>query len=567
MVQFRGQTQLAVLVAWLLAVPAGFVWLWRTKVPLDSGNIPVLVAAALLAMAAVYFPVLRKGTRLTLVGWLTLPAFFLGGIFVEAVMMQVALLAAVPGNRKSPDPLQRFFLHSLMYFVLSVVSGAAFYASGGSIRETGFSDFVLPAAVYLAVHTAGKIGFLHLYRKLIGNPHRFPLRRIRQDLVAALVILPYALSGYYLYLAIGPAGLPIMAVPFFSVIFLVRRYDTTERINDMLAKAAELGRGMSGKLTQPEVLDLFVRSMPNLLPVDLHYVYDIRNGRVEPLKIMGNGEIASAGWLHMDADTGIGSMVYHSSKGRLFGCRNEWEAYLNGSHQPEAESLIGVHIVRNQMIEGVIAVMCKRQYAYEEYHLRVLELLGSYLAVALEKSRHVLRTVQESERCALTGLYNYRYMENAVHRLMEQVNSGGLDVLSCVMLDIDHFKNINDIHGHHGGNRVLVEFARLLQERSDASWTASRYGGEEFILLMPGVAKDESVAFAEAFRAEVENHAFTVEPGGETGPAMIPVTVSIGVATAPADGESGMELIRNADRALYTGAKQVGRNKVAAYTG
>ena len=566
MVRFRGQMRLAVLVAWLIVVPAGFVWLWHIREPLDSGSYPVLAAATVLAMAAVFYPVLRNGTHLTLVGWLTLPAFFLGGIFVEAVMMQVALLAAIPGNRKSPDPLQRFFFNSLMFFVLSVVSGAAFFASGGIIMGTGFTDLALPAAVYLAVQTIGNIGFLHLYQKLIGNPYPFRLRQVRQDFFAALVILPYALSGYYLYLAIGTVSLPILAVPFFSVIFLMRLYDTTERVNDMLAKAAELGRGMSGKLTQPEVLDLFVRTVPDLLPVDSLYIYDIRKGRVEPLKLMENGEMFTVGWQRRDADTGIGSMVYHSEKGRLFGSREEWEIFVNGSI-PDAESLIGVHIVRNKMVEGVIAVMSKRKYAFEEYHLRVLELLGSYLAVALEKARHVQKTVQESERCALTGLYNYRYMENALHWQMNQVNSGESDALSCVMLDIDHFKKINDIHGHHGGNRVLAEFARLLEERSDVSWTVSRYGGEEFVVLMPGVSKEVAVGFAEAFRMEVENHAFTVESFGEAGPAMIPVTVSIGVATSPADSDSAMGLIRNADRALYTGAKQAGRNKVAAYAG
>ena len=567
MVRFGKHIRLAVPVAWLLTVPAGFAWLWQIREPLDPGHIPIFAVATLLAMLAVYFPVTRNGMPLTLVGWLTLPAFLLGGIFVEAVMMQLALLAAIPGNRKSPDPLQRFFFNSLMFFVLSVASGAAFYATGGITKGMDFSDLALPAAVYLAVHTAGNIGFVRLYQKLIGNPYPFRFKLIRQDLVAALVVLPYALSGYYLYLAIGPVSLPVLAVPFFSIIFLLRLYDTTERVNDMLAKAAELGHGMSGKLTQTEVLDLFVRKVPELLPVDFLYIYDVRNGRIEPLKLVENGEVLSGAWQRRDADTGIGSMVYHSPKGRLYGSRDGWEVFVNGSIHPEAESLIGVHIVRNKTVEGVVTVMSKRPYAYEESQLRVLELLGSYLAVALEKARHVQKTVQESERCALTGLYNYRYMETTLHREMEKVNSGRADGLSCVMLDIDHFKKINDIHGHHGGNRVLAEFARLLQERSDPSWTVSRYGGEEFVVLLPGVMKDEAIAFAEAFRSEVEHHAFTVESNGESAPAMIPVTVSIGVATAPADGDSAMGLIRNADRALYTGAKQVGRNKVAAYTG
>ncbi|SEJ25338.1 diguanylate cyclase (GGDEF) domain-containing protein [Bhargavaea ginsengi] len=567
MVRIGKPVRLAVIIAWLLVVPAGFVWLWYTREPLDSVSLSVLFTATLLAMAAVYFPVTRNGIPLSLVGWLTLPAFFLGGIFAEAAMMQIAVLAAIPGNKKSPDPLHRFFFNSLMFFVLSVVSGAAFYAAGGVTKGIGLTELVLPAAAYLTVHTMGNIGFIHLYQKLIGNPYPFRIRLIRQDLIAALVVFPYALSAYYLYLSIGAASLPILAIPFFSFILLMRLYDTTERVNEMLAQAAELGHGMSGKLTQPEVLDLFVRKIPELVPVDFLNIYDIRNGRVEPLKLMENGEMLVNITRSKGEDTGIGSMVYHSRKGRLFGSREEWEVFSDGSVHPDAESLIGVHIVRNKTVEGVLTVKSKRPYAYEEHHLRVLELLGSYLAVALEKSRHVQKTVRESERCALTGLYNYRYMETALHRYVDQVKRRESETLSCVMLDIDHFKKINDIHGHQGGNTVLSEFARLLQQRSDPSWTVSRYGGEEFVILMPGVSKEKAITFSEAFRREVEDHAFTVDPDGDAGPALIPVTVSIGVAAAPADGDSAMGLIRNADRALYTGAKQVGRNKVAAYTG
>src|SRR5690606_11732668 len=140
MVRIGKPVRLAVIIAWLLVVPAGFVWLWYTREPLDSVSLSVLFTATLLAMAAVYFLVIRHGIPLSPVGWLTLPAFFLGGIFAEAAMMQIAVLAAIPGNKKSPDPLHRFFFNSLMFFVLSVVSGAAFYAAGGVTKGIGLTE-------------------------------------------------------------------------------------------------------------------------------------------------------------------------------------------------------------------------------------------------------------------------------------------------------------------------------------------------------------------------------------------------------------------------------------------
>jgi diguanylate cyclase (GGDEF)-like protein len=123
------------------------------------------------------------------------------------------------------------------------------------------------------------------------------------------------------------------------------------------------------------------------------------------------------------------------------------------------------------------------------------------------------------------------------------------------MLDVDHFKDVNDHLGHLGGGAVLRDLARLLREGVREVDAVGRYGGEEFVLLLPETGYDEAVLTAERLRQRVEHHAF---PAGERA---IRVTVSLGVASFPAGpADSAATLIREADRALYR-AKQEGRNR------
>ena len=135
------------------------------------------------------------------------------------------------------------------------------------------------------------------------------------------------------------------------------------------------------------------------------------------------------------------------------------------------------------------------------------------------------------------------------------------------MMDIDHFKSVNDTYGHQSGNDILIELARILEAEVGEEGTVARYGGEEFVILFPDYSKDLTLLFAEALRKKIEKHPFKIKTdlGADRSIQDVNITLSIGVSTAPDDSDEPNALIRNADRALYIGAKQAGRNKVAAY--
>ncbi|GAB3316747.1 diguanylate cyclase [Luteimonas notoginsengisoli] len=185
----------------------------------------------------------------------------------------------------------------------------------------------------------------------------------------------------------------------------------------------------------------------------------------------------------------------------------------------------------------------------------IIEAAAEQLSMALSNLSLRERLQLQSIREPLTGLFNRRYLEESATRELARCARRDLP-LSLMMLDVDHFKAFNDVHGHAGGDAVLAQFGKLLAEHSRGEDIACRYGGEEFTLILPEAPPAAALQRAEAIRSAVE--AMRVQHMGHDLP---PVTVSIGVASFPADGNTPDALLRVADAALYR-AKHNGRNCV-----
>jgi two-component system, cell cycle response regulator len=159
---------------------------------------------------------------------------------------------------------------------------------------------------------------------------------------------------------------------------------------------------------------------------------------------------------------------------------------------------------------------------------------------------------------ALTGLHNRRYMESHLGTLMEQATAR-CRPLSILILDIDFFKAVNDTHGHSGGDEVLEEFARRLKKAVRGIDLACRYGGEEFVVVMPDTDIAMATAVAERLRRRIAAEPFPINRNART----VKVTISIGIAAMRSSEDKPAEIIKRADQALYR-AKREGRNRVAA---
>jgi len=158
----------------------------------------------------------------------------------------------------------------------------------------------------------------------------------------------------------------------------------------------------------------------------------------------------------------------------------------------------------------------------------------------------------------LTGLYNRRYMESHVTSLVEQALARGKP-LALLVLDIDYFKAVNDAHGHDAGDDVLREFATRLKKAIRGIDLACRYGGEEFVVVMPETDMAVAAIVAERIRRRIAGEPFSIGSGAAT----LDVTISVGIAALSGVSDTPAAIIKRADQALYR-AKRDGRNRVVA---
>jgi diguanylate cyclase (GGDEF)-like protein/PAS domain S-box-containing protein len=165
---------------------------------------------------------------------------------------------------------------------------------------------------------------------------------------------------------------------------------------------------------------------------------------------------------------------------------------------------------------------------------------------------------EQANRDSLTQLYNRRFLEDALERefLLAQRYSQSL---SIVLIDIDHFKSINDTYGHSAGDECLVKLAQIMRQHFRKSDIICRYGGEEFLIVLPDSNTDLSAQRIEALRQFVENTTF------QSGMQEIRLTISSGIATFQDHGGNSAEIIRKADHALYM-SKQAGRNRTTVWS-
>jgi diguanylate cyclase (GGDEF)-like protein len=226
--------------------------------------------------------------------------------------------------------------------------------------------------------------------------------------------------------------------------------------------------------------------------------------------------------------------------------------------QEDKLSLICVPLrIENQSI-GCLMVEQKKAGQFSKVDLELVSLLGQETSLAIERARLYSQMEQMSITDPLTKLSNRRYFDN---RLNEELSRAQRNEHSlCVtMLDIDHFKKVNDTYGHAMGDTVLKGVAEIIRREARGTDLPARYGGEEFILVAPETTLDAAQVLAERLRQAVEQTEFAGEGEDET--QKLHVTISLGVAAFPDSASDKDSLVKRADQALY-GAKEGGRNQV-----
>jgi two-component system cell cycle response regulator len=253
----------------------------------------------------------------------------------------------------------------------------------------------------------------------------------------------------------------------------------------------------------------------------------------------------------MRQDTEVAALITSGELGAMSGLELCWETrVLAGRDRPIYVILMSSSIDKSKLGEaldsGADDFISKPPVPDELYaRLRAAERLGTM-------QRELVRLASFDP---LTGLHNRRvFFERA------ESASQRCPMATAIMLDIDHFKRINDRFGHEAGDQVLREVAALLRRVARKSDVACRHGGEEFLLLMPEATPGGTLAKAEEVRGEVERLVINY-----SGQSLGGITVSVGIAMYPRQGKTAAVLLRRADEALFA-AKRGGRNRVLVST-
>ncbi len=553
-------------VLWLLTVPPGLVYIFFNYSPVQVNWMHIALFILFGSLTA-YYPIVRNGTPMFLVLWVTVPAFLMYGLLIELVVMQITVIAVTlifPGKQPL---IRRFFINSTLFFFLSIIAALVFYLAGGELGSVNLWPVIIATFCYHFVHTVFNDIVLKLFAVYKGIDSKFYSKDILVNYIMILAILPLSLTFYYLLQFIGTGAFLLLGIPYFFITLINRLYNNSERINNQLRQAGDIGHGLSELLTEKDVIDKFVMNVSDMFNAEFTYLFDHQDGWLELVRTYEHEKFIDIDFALLSAGQGIAGLVLERNKPIIYSERKEWEAVSRDYTPDDMQSVLCVPISRNKEIEAVLFLASDKKSSFDGYQLKILDILCSYFTVSVEKARYMQEAVIKNERCALTKLYNYKYLEERLMHEMDRLRNEEINNLSVVLLDIDYFKQVNDTYGHQSGNDILYMLARKLEAELPAGGIVGRYGGEEFVYILPGVSKAEAAEFAENLRVAIAGHDFTITPDLVEGkhPLRITITSSMGVSSAPADTDEAMTLLRNADRALYLGAKQAGRNRVAEY--
>jgi diguanylate cyclase (GGDEF)-like protein len=324
----------------------------------------------------------------------------------------------------------------------------------------------------------------------------------------------------------------------------------------------ELGKALTSSLQLDQVLRTIMEKIDEFLRPDnwslllldeakQELYFELVVGKASPalkdvrIKI-GQG---IAGWVAQNGETVV---VPDTAKDtRFFGQVDE-------KTRTETQSIVAVPVKFRDTCLGVIELInCMGPDGFDNRDLKLLEALADFAAIALENARHVKRIHELTITDDCTTLYNARHMGFILDTEIYRSQRYNYE-FSLVFIDLDHFKQVNDTHGHLVGSRLLAEIGNALKSKCRLIDFAFRYGGDEFVLLLPQTSKENALNVARRLHKMIRETVWLESEG-----LRIKVTTSLGVASYPVDSRSKEGLLHLADEAMYL-VKNTSRDSVAA---
>lgn len=330
-----------------------------------------------------------------------------------------------------------------------------------------------------------------------------------------------------------------------------------------LSALFQLNRAMISTLDLDRLFTRILEVLQEVLGCDelVLLIYQPEDGQLTVRKSLGGGKRLLPE-VSFRLDEGVTGLAASSRQLRYvpdLACDPCSLNYKKGT--PSRGSMISAPMVVKNRLVGVLNLHKEEVNGFSDTDVKLVQAVANQAAMAIENAQLYEQTRSLSITDELTGLVNRRrFLEVLRTELIHVERFGGR--FGLVMVDIDHFKAFNDHHGHAGGDAVLKQVATLLLANIREVDVAARLGGEEFVLLLPQTDREGAWSVAEKLRRAVIETAF---PGARESQPGGCVTLSLGVAVCPEDGQELQDLLDKADRALYR-AKEKGRNRIELWS-
>ena len=335
----------------------------------------------------------------------------------------------------------------------------------------------------------------------------------------------------------------------------------------------DVGRALTSSLDLDAILHVIMKQMErffhpetwSLLIVDekrndLYFAVSAGKATEEMNNVrvaMGEG---IAGWVAEHGETLIVPKLEEDPR-----FRSSWHGFFKadsavGESSEVAKSAICIPLRSRLKTLGVIQLFNFRLETLTDYTISFLHVLCDYAAIAIENARALQRIQELTITDDCTTLFNVRHL---YHKLEEEIERSRRfkTPLSIIFIDLDHFKSINDQHGHLAGSQLLSDVGRCIQSRVRSIDSTFRYGGDEFVVLLPSTDRAQALEVARRLRESLRSGLFGPEGGRN-----LQVRASFGIATYPQCGSTVHELISKADKAMYS-VKNTTRDGIAAAEG
>jgi len=315
---------------------------------------------------------------------------------------------------------------------------------------------------------------------------------------------------------------------------------------------------IADQISKTNELDDLLQKICSLIPekfsVD-HAVLVLREGEPDEQRLQmrahaGRLTPVFAGDYELPSGDGLCRTAYHRGEVVVDHDVRKSQRYIPGFKETLSE--LCVPLVAFQETLGVLVLESARAENFQDEDIRMLQSVADICAVGIRNAMQLHQAKTMASTDGLTGIYNRRGFETRIIETLAGAQRNGLGV-SLLMVDIDHFKRLNDEFGHLLGDEVLRQAAKVFTQQIRKNDVVCRYGGEEFAILLPETTTERALAVAEKLRRVVADFQFPGVPRA--------VTISIGIADSPTHAETRDDLVRAADGALYA-AKQNGRNRV-----